>query len=138
MAIRIVDNFNLSKQAPLDTRIVANSVIEALAGIDRLQRYDGLTVYIIDEQEFYRFTGGIEDSDFKIITSDKPAKRSTYVHVQGTPAKTWRITHNLEKFPSITVVDSAYTVVEGSYVYIDENTVELEFSSEFKGKAYLN
>lgn len=136
MAIKVVDNFSLSKQAPLDERIVANTVDEALANIDRLSRYDGLTVYILSLQEYYRFTGGIEDDDF--ISLDKPSKRSTFVYTQATPAKTWIITHNLEKFPSITVVDSALTRVEGAYKYVDENTVQLEFSSAFTGKAFLN
>ena len=136
MAIKIVDNFSLSKQAPLDERIVATTVDEALANIDRLSRYEGLTVYIIEKETYYRFTGGIENENF--ISLDKPSKRSTYVHTQAAPAKTWRITHNLEKFPSITVVDSALSVIYGEYRFIDNNTVELEFSSEFSGKAYLN
>ena len=135
MAIKIVDNFSLSKQAPLDERIVATTVDEALANIDKLSRYEGLTVYIISKETYYRFTGGIEDENF--ISLDKPSKRSTYVHTQATPAKTWRITHNLEKFPSITVVDSALSEIHGDYRYVDDNTVELEFSSAITGKAFL-
>lgn len=136
MAIKIVDNFSLSKQAPLDERIVATTVDEALANIDKLSRYEGLTVYIISKETYYRFTGGIEDENF--ISLDKPSKRSTYVYTQATPAKTWVITHNLEKFPSITVVDSALSEIHGDYRYVDDNTVELEFSSAFTGKAFLN
>jgi len=35
----------------------------------------------------------------------------TYEFVQDTPATTWTITHNLIKFPSVTVVDSSGNVV---------------------------
>ena len=57
---------------------------------------------------------------------------------QVVPATTWTITHNLGKFPSITVIDSGNTVVHGEYTYIDNNKIVLEFSAAFAGKAYLN
>ena len=57
---------------------------------------------------------------------------------QGIASDTWVIEHNLGKFPSIFVVDSAGNVVEGAERYIDENTIEIRFNGAFKGKAYLN
>lgn len=63
---------------------------------------------------------------------------SFFFYNQIVPAATWRITHNLNKFPSVTVVDSALSVVIGEIQYIDENTVELTFSGGFSGKAYFN
>lgn len=65
-------------------------------------------------------------------------KDTTFVFEQGVASDTWVIEHNLDKHPSITVVDSAENVVTGSYTYIDENTVELHFNAPFKGTAYLN
>jgi len=62
----------------------------------------------------------------------------TFVFNQGVPASTWNIQHNLGKFPSITVIDTAGTVVTGQYTYIDNNNVTLTFSAGFAGKAYLN
>ena len=61
-----------------------------------------------------------------------------YTHVQGVPNVQWNITHNLEKKPSVTVVDSADTDVMGEIIYIDNNNVQLNFSAAFSGKAYLN
>jgi hypothetical protein len=61
-----------------------------------------------------------------------------FVFVQGTPSTTWVIQHNLGKFPSITVIDSADTVVVGEYTYTNINKVTLTFSAGFAGKAYLN
>lgn len=63
---------------------------------------------------------------------------SHFEFVQGVPAVTWDITHNLDKFPSITVVDTANTTVMGSYEYITKNRVILSFSNPFAGKAFLN
>ena len=59
-------------------------------------------------------------------------------YTQSVPATVWNITHNLGKFPSISVIDSAGTVVIGEYTYMDDNNVKLTFSAAFSGKAYLN
>lgn len=57
---------------------------------------------------------------------------------QETPSDRWDINHNMKKYPSVTVVDSANTVVYGEVVYDDLNNLHILFSSEFSGKAYLN
>jgi hypothetical protein len=62
----------------------------------------------------------------------------TYIHTQSTSAIIWNIEHNLGKFPSVTVVDSGDSVVEGEIDYVDNNNVTLTFSGAFSGKAYLN
>ncbi len=61
-----------------------------------------------------------------------------YVHVQDTPSDEWTISHNLNGFPNVTVVDSAGTVVNGARQYLDANTVVLRFVGAFSGKAYLS
>jgi len=61
-----------------------------------------------------------------------------YEHIQEVAATTWTIEHGLGFVPNITVVDSAGTVVEGSYDYPDSNTVILTFIGAFSGRAYLS
>ena len=62
-----------------------------------------------------------------------------FVFEQAIASDTWIIEHNLGKKPSITVVDSADTVI-GIYKtdYDGENKVTLIFNGAFTGKAYLN
>jgi|TARA_R110000737_G_scaffold136538_1_gene167443 hypothetical protein len=62
----------------------------------------------------------------------------TFVFSQVVPSVVWNVNHNLGKFPSISVVDTANTVVTGQYNYTDNNNVTLTFSAGFAGKAYLN
>lgn len=62
----------------------------------------------------------------------------SYVHTQGVAASVWTITHNLNRKPSVTIVDSADSVVGGDIEYIDENTIRITFNASFSGKAYLN
>ena len=61
-----------------------------------------------------------------------------FEYTQAIPSDTWEITHNLGKMPSITVVDSAKTVIYGEYKYNNNNSVTLYFNGAFSGKAYLN
>jgi hypothetical protein len=57
---------------------------------------------------------------------------------QSSASSTWTITHNLDKFPSITIVDTNNNVVNGEAQYQSKNTIVLNFSAAFAGKAYLN
>lgn len=61
-----------------------------------------------------------------------------FVHVQGLPSDTWTINHNLNKFPSVTIVDSANTEVIGEVEHVDLNNVILKFSGAFSGRAFFN
>lgn len=60
------------------------------------------------------------------------------VFIQNTAAAEWNITHSLNKRPSVTVIDSAGTVVEGTTTYISNSEITLTFTAPFSGKAYLN
>lgn len=82
------------------------------------------------------FTDGIIFQNLS-RTSQAPGDTS-YIHHQIVPSSTWTITHNLGKYPSVTVVDSSNNVVVGDIQYIDQNTVKIMFTTEFAGKAYLN
>lgn len=62
----------------------------------------------------------------------------THVHIQSSAASVWEITHNLNKYPSVTVVDSAGSVVVGEVKYNNTNKVTITFIGSFSGKAYLN
>lgn len=61
-----------------------------------------------------------------------------YVHTQNVPATVWTVTHNLGKHPSVTVLDSASTLVEGSVVHVSANSLTVTFGASFSGTAYCN
>lgn len=88
---------------------------------------------------FIKGAGSIQKKHVYGINIDpSDATDKTFEFTQGVPSTTWNIQHNLNKFPSITVIDTADTVVTGQYTYIDNNNVTLTFSAGFAGKAYLN
>ena len=88
---------------------------------------------------FIKGAGSIQKKHVYGINIDpSDATDKTFEFTQGVPSTKWNIQHNLNKFPSITVIDTADTVVTGQYTYIDNNNVTLTFSAGFAGKAYLN
>ena len=60
-----------------------------------------------------------------------------YVHTQYSASTTWNITHSLNRFPSVTVVDSGGSHVFGDVNYISSNQINIIFTAPFSGKAYL-
>lgn len=62
----------------------------------------------------------------------------TFVFNQAVPAALWTIVHSLNKYPSVSVVDSAGTAVVGSVHYLSSTKLQIEFSAAFSGVAYLN
>ncbi len=71
-----------------------------------------------------------EDNTIRVIES--------FIYEQGIASDTWVVHHNLDRRPSVTVVDSAGTQVECFVDYVDENTCRICMNAPFKGKAYLN
>ena len=75
--------------------------------------------------------------DFAVFTLPSQGT-PTFIFTQAVADTVWNVNHNLGKFPSISVVDTANTVVTGQYEYTDNNNVIITFSAGFAGKAYLN
>lgn len=71
-------------------------------------------------------------------TSISDSFKFSHIHTQGTPATQWNVTHNLGKFPSVSVVDSAEQEVIGEVEYISDSVLRITFSAAFSGKAYIN
>lgn len=82
--------------------------------------------------------GKIKDSAAGAVSSSSD---KTFLFVQAVPASEWTIEHRLGKRPSVTVTDTAGTVVLGQVTYDPDdplNRLTVKFSSEFSGTATLN
>ena len=73
--------------------------------------------------------------DFEVVNIPTDAN---FIFNQGIPATTWSITHNLDKFCSVTVVSDSNQVMIGDVNYLSKNSLTITFSAAFSGKAYLN
>lgn len=88
---------------------------------------------------FVRGNGNLANTKlYYIEASAIGASDKNFVFNQAVPSTTWTVTHNLNKFPSVSVVDTGGTVVIGSYTYNSGNQTTLNFTHAFAGKAYFN
>ena len=76
---------------------------------------------------------GDMDAEYLGIVEDK-----NYVHNQTVASDEWIVVHNLNKYPAVSIIDSANNEVVGEVIYDNVNQVTIKFVSAFKGKATLN
>lgn len=99
----------------------------------------------VSETDFYDISityakgnGVIETNKFYSIVLYSGAQDKDYRHNQTSASSTWVITHNLNKYPSVTAFDSAGSQAIGSVVYDSKNQLTITFSASFSGTAYVN
>ena len=62
-----------------------------------------------------------------------------YRHYQSVASQTWTVEHNLGFRPNVIAVDSAGEwIIPGRTSYLNDSTVELEFSAAVGGEAYCS
>ena len=82
---------------------------------------------------------GSTQAPFTISGSIIPVVQArTFIYTQNQASARWEIHHDLDKWPSVTIVDTAKTVIVGEVQYIDRNYIICTFSHPFSGTAYLN
>lgn len=62
----------------------------------------------------------------------------TFTYTQVAAATTWNVTHSLNKYPSVSVVDSGNSLLMPDVHYTDPNSLTITFGSATSGKAFLN
>lgn len=66
------------------------------------------------------------------------AQDKDFTFTQSNGSTTWTIAHNLNKFPSVTVVLSSGDMGIADVTHQDKNNLTISFSVASSGKAYLN
>lgn len=121
---------------------VAESITEATATIN--ERIDGVVEAFDSDIEDInaRMVDTVTGSDLIRVTREDNTvilTSQTYVFVQAIASDTWIINHNLNKAPSIYVVDSAGHMQIPDDIKVDDlNTITVKFIAGFSGTAYLN
>ncbi len=87
------------------------------------------------QDKFYAFAvyPGFVNPDIDPNVGDK-----NFVYTQLVASAVWNVVHNLDKFPSVSVVDDDQNQVFGSVVYNTVNDLTITFNGAFSGKAYIN
>lgn len=73
-------------------------------------------------------------SDLGLSLSD-----ANYIHIQNSPASVWTFEHGMNKKPSVTIIDSAGSMILAKITYIDLNNIEIDFDGGLtSGEAICN
>ena len=134
----------------IDFLTILNSKYILLCQVDDankfgIYRVTGI-VQDIEEPNFYDIgldlvtsNGGlIQDEYYAVAAWPEGVNDKHYAHNQSSASTTWSITHNLNKFPSVTVVLSTGQKGYGDVTYTDENNLTISFTGAESGKAYMN
>jgi hypothetical protein len=62
----------------------------------------------------------------------------TYTHNQIASTTEWVIVHGLNKFPSVTLVDSGKNIIYGDVHYDSPNQIRITLNAATSGQAFLN
>lgn len=63
---------------------------------------------------------------------------ANFIYEQTEASAEWIIVHNLNKYPAVSIIDSAGDEVVGNVHYDSVNQVTITFTGAFKGTATLN
>jgi hypothetical protein len=99
-----------------------------------------LMCYLINNMEFFAEpnTNGLYTAQNGNKYNLIPYRDKNYIHEQSTPSTSWIIQHNLNKYPSINIIDTAGTEVYGAINRVNQNIAIIEFSAPFSGSAICN
>jgi len=118
-----INNFGTYKVASITTDITEPNFF-----LVTLENYTSNGVIAIDG--YYIF------SEFANPASNAADKN--FVFTQAVASATWTVQHNLNKFPSCTMVLSTGQQGYGDVTFIDENNLTITFAGAESGKAYIN
>lgn len=76
--------------------------------------------------------------DFATFTISSGVGDKNFVFNQAVASATWTVQHNLNKFPSCTMVLGTGQQGYGDVTFIDENNLTITFAGAESGKAYIN
>lgn len=75
-------------------------------------------------------------TDFEHINTKIGDKN--FIFVQALPSTEWTIQHDLDKYPSVSVVDPNNNSIFGDVTYLSKSLLKVNFTALTSGVAYLN
>lgn len=118
---------------------VPNNVIVEEAAANNVNVYQDAANNVIVNEDTASKVVVNQDAPNQVVVRLATTAGSTrrHVYTQASPSALWTINHSLGGRPSITVVDTAGTVVIGEVTYISNSQITVTFTAAFAGYAYL-
>lgn len=106
-------------------------------GIYRVQGVEALQNNVLKiSVDLLASNGTITNAETVVVSSSIAVDR--HYKTALLEGSVWEIQHDLGKFPSVTVVDTANNVIYADVTYDDLNNVTINFASSVTGYAYFN
>lgn len=94
--------------------------------------------FSIPEQQKINANATLNENNIITVDLINKSVDAAYIFEQLAASDTWIIEHNLGKYPSVTLVDSAGTQFFAEVEYNSINQCTIYMNGACKGKAYLN
>jgi len=147
----------ISDNSKNDNNIVAyfNTLVGENILIQNINELDQFGKFVINsysahatETDFHNINltlinsnGSLVEGESYAVVISSPSRTSADIHYvwdQQAAQSVWDITHNLGKYPNVTVIDTGSNVIYGDIQYLTVNRLQISFASANAGKAYLN
>ena len=134
----------------IDFLTVLNNKYILLCQVDDINKFGiyrtASIVQDVDEPNFYDIglelvasNGALaQDEYYSVMAWAGETADKHYSHSQSSANATWSIAHNLNKFPSVTIVLSTGKQGYADVNHIDKNNLTITFAGAESGKAYMN
>jgi len=147
----VIANNDLAPQYVVNflSYLVGNQIlISEQNDIDNFGHYEITSYTVYTDPDFYTINLSLVGSNGSIVVDDiydiatfslsSASGDKNFVFTQSTPSITWNVAHNLNKFPSCTMVLSTGQQGYGDVTFIDANNLTITFAGAESGKAYIN
>ena len=130
----------ITQETRSDALIMFKSGLTKVLNAIQIEKYDHrdeVGILIEPKSGTLQYT---PEKELELYVVDKwvQVKDKNYQHEQLAPSRVWEITHNLEKYPSVTIFDLSGQEVEAEVSHTDTNNLIITFSVAFAGYADLN
>ncbi len=79
-----------------------------------------------------------DDLKYGVIGDYSTSDDKSYTHVQSLNSERWIVTHALNKFPKVTIVDASGKVVYAQINHINKQITDIRLSKPITGAAFFN
>lgn len=97
-----------------------------------------LNVVEINDNPTIEFVDVSQPTEISVVVTGRIQSDKNYVHTQTEASSTWTISHSLNKYPAVEVVDTAHDIIVGEVSYDSLSQITITFVSSITGKAFLN
>lgn len=129
-----VNIYDYGKLTPIYSDLVTQNAISTVSPYVLKSTALALGVGLLGSTDFTQESVNVS-IDYAYVKSQV---KENYVHDQQVASNSWVVPHALNKYASVSIVNTANQVIVGEITYNTLNQLTITFTSPISGKAYIN